>query len=127
MAPSCPHRYYKKFSVPDLDRHQLPLDDSSLSFAYANCTLIISVRVTQATASGRDSPFPAHLSGHESPVLALTPAVCLPQNRHLYFSWGEQGAARSWKRLEGEGWKSRDWGSGSRPIPTQPCDLEKII
>ncbi|XP_036920001.1 protein DPCD [Sturnira hondurensis] len=35
-------KYYKKFSVPDLDRHQLPLDDSSLSFAYANCTLIIS-------------------------------------------------------------------------------------
>ncbi|XP_037015245.2 protein DPCD isoform X2 [Artibeus jamaicensis] len=35
-------KYYKKFSVPDLDRHQLPLDDSLLSFAYANCTLIIS-------------------------------------------------------------------------------------
>ncbi|XP_045710344.1 protein DPCD isoform X2 [Phyllostomus hastatus] len=42
VARSCPHRYYKKFSVPDLDRHQLPLDDSLLSFAYANCTLIIS-------------------------------------------------------------------------------------
>lgn len=37
-----PHRYYKKFSIPDLDRHQLPLDDSALSFAHANCTLIIS-------------------------------------------------------------------------------------
>ncbi|XP_005403930.1 PREDICTED: protein DPCD isoform X2 [Chinchilla lanigera] len=35
-------KYYKKFSVPDLDRHQLPLDDSLLSFAHANCTLIIS-------------------------------------------------------------------------------------
>lgn len=41
-ASWCPHRYYKKFSIPDLDRYQLPLDDSSLSFAYANCTLIIS-------------------------------------------------------------------------------------
>ncbi|KFO32303.1 protein DPCD [Fukomys damarensis] len=35
-------KYYKKFSVPDLDRHQLPLDESLLSFAHANCTLIIS-------------------------------------------------------------------------------------
>ncbi|XP_032278849.1 protein DPCD isoform X1 [Phoca vitulina] len=35
-------RYYKKFSIPDLDRYQLPLDESSLSFAHANCTLIIS-------------------------------------------------------------------------------------
>ncbi|XP_045294610.1 protein DPCD isoform X1 [Leopardus geoffroyi] len=35
-------KYYKKFSIPDLDRHQLPLDESSLSFAHANCTLIIS-------------------------------------------------------------------------------------
>ncbi|XP_017707281.1 PREDICTED: protein DPCD isoform X5 [Rhinopithecus bieti] len=40
MAP--PPRYYKKFSIPDLDRHQLPLDDALLSFAHANCTLIIS-------------------------------------------------------------------------------------
>lgn len=61
VAPLCPHRYYKKFSIPDLDRYQLPLDDSSLSFAYANCTLIISVRVTQATASGRGSLFPCPL------------------------------------------------------------------
>uniref|UniRef100_A0A8C6H317 Protein DPCD n=1 Tax=Mus spicilegus TaxID=10103 RepID=A0A8C6H317_MUSSI len=35
-------KYYKKFSIPDLDRHQLPLEDSALSFAHANCTLIIS-------------------------------------------------------------------------------------
>nr|XP_026263669.1 protein DPCD isoform X1 [Urocitellus parryii]XP_026263670.1 protein DPCD isoform X1 [Urocitellus parryii] len=35
-------KYYKKFSIPDLDRYQLPLDDSLLSFAHANCTLIIS-------------------------------------------------------------------------------------
>ncbi|XP_035942047.1 protein DPCD isoform X2 [Halichoerus grypus] len=41
MAP-CSARYYKKFSIPDLDRYQLPLDESSLSFAHANCTLIIS-------------------------------------------------------------------------------------
>ncbi|KAI5763329.1 DPCD protein [Gulo gulo luscus] len=37
-------KYYKKFSIPDLDRYQLPLDESSLSFAHANCTLIISYR-----------------------------------------------------------------------------------
>lgn len=47
MAALCLHRYYKKFSIPDLDRYQLPLDDSLLSFAYANCTLIISVRFIQ--------------------------------------------------------------------------------
>lgn len=35
-------KYYKKFPIPDLDRCQLPLEDSSLSFAHANCTLIIS-------------------------------------------------------------------------------------
>ncbi|KAM5244523.1 protein DPCD isoform 3-T3 [Hipposideros larvatus] len=35
-------KYYKKFSIPDLDRYQLPLDDSLLSSAHANCTLIIS-------------------------------------------------------------------------------------
>ncbi|XP_040848206.1 protein DPCD isoform X1 [Ochotona curzoniae] len=35
-------KYYKKFSIPDLDRHQLPLDEASLSVAHANCTLIIS-------------------------------------------------------------------------------------
>ncbi|KAM7074031.1 protein DPCD isoform 2-T2 [Molossus nigricans] len=35
-------KYYKKFSITDLERYQLPLDDSLLSFAYANCTLIIS-------------------------------------------------------------------------------------
>ncbi|XP_062070804.1 protein DPCD isoform X6 [Lepus europaeus] len=42
MASWCPHRYYKKFSIPDLDRYQLPLEESSLSTAHANCTLIIS-------------------------------------------------------------------------------------
>ncbi|XP_021564951.1 protein DPCD [Carlito syrichta] len=37
-------KYYKKFSIPDLDRHQLPLDGASLTFAHANGTLIISYR-----------------------------------------------------------------------------------
>ncbi|XP_067393083.1 protein DPCD isoform X3 [Emydura macquarii macquarii] len=35
-------KYYKKFPIPDLDRYQLPLDAASLSFTYANSTLIIS-------------------------------------------------------------------------------------
>lgn len=35
-------KYYKKFSIPDLERYQLPLDESLLSFAHANSTLIIS-------------------------------------------------------------------------------------
>ncbi|XP_067393081.1 protein DPCD isoform X1 [Emydura macquarii macquarii] len=35
-------QYYKKFPIPDLDRYQLPLDAASLSFTYANSTLIIS-------------------------------------------------------------------------------------
>ncbi|XDC69232.1 hypothetical protein R6Z07F_000405 [Ovis aries] len=35
-------KYYKKFSIPDLERYQLPLDESSLSFVHTNSTLIIS-------------------------------------------------------------------------------------
>ncbi|XP_051837226.1 protein DPCD [Antechinus flavipes] len=35
-------KYYKKFSIPDMDRYQLPLNSSALNFAYANCTLIIT-------------------------------------------------------------------------------------
>ncbi|XP_044521440.1 protein DPCD isoform X2 [Gracilinanus agilis] len=35
-------KYYKKFSIPDMDRYQLPLSSSALNFAYANCTLIIT-------------------------------------------------------------------------------------
>ncbi|XP_069836280.1 protein DPCD isoform X2 [Dendropsophus ebraccatus] len=35
-------KYYKKFSVPDLDRCQLDLDEGALSFAHANNTLIIT-------------------------------------------------------------------------------------
>ncbi|NWI67121.1 DPCD protein, partial [Todus mexicanus] len=34
--------YYKKFSIPDLDRYQLPLDAAALSFTHANNTLIIT-------------------------------------------------------------------------------------
>ncbi|MEQ2304310.1 hypothetical protein AMECASPLE_025715 [Ameca splendens] len=35
-------KYYKKFSVPDLDRSELPLDGSALSYTHANNTLIVS-------------------------------------------------------------------------------------
>ncbi|XP_068111763.1 protein DPCD isoform X2 [Hyperolius riggenbachi] len=35
-------KYYKKFTIPDLDRCQLELDDNALSFAHANNTLIIT-------------------------------------------------------------------------------------
>ncbi|XP_029950100.1 protein DPCD [Salarias fasciatus] len=37
-------KYYKKFSVADLDRSQLPLDGSALSFAHANNTLIVTYK-----------------------------------------------------------------------------------
>ncbi|XP_008287147.1 protein DPCD [Stegastes partitus] len=37
-------KYYKKFSVPDLDRSQLPLDSSALSFTHANNTLIVNYK-----------------------------------------------------------------------------------
>lgn len=39
----CLPRFYKKFSIADLDRNQLPLDSSALSFTHANNTLIVSV------------------------------------------------------------------------------------
>ncbi|XP_072280498.1 protein DPCD [Pyxicephalus adspersus] len=35
-------KYYKKFSIPDLDRCRLELNESALSFAHANNTLIIT-------------------------------------------------------------------------------------
>ncbi|MEE6486061.1 hypothetical protein FKM82_014495 [Ascaphus truei] len=35
-------KYYKKFSIPDLDRCQLDLDDQAISFAHANNTLIVT-------------------------------------------------------------------------------------
>ncbi|XP_060755530.1 protein DPCD [Neoarius graeffei] len=37
-------KYYKKFNIPDLDRCQLPLENSALSFSHANNTLIISYK-----------------------------------------------------------------------------------
>ncbi|KAF3687301.1 Protein DPCD [Channa argus] len=37
-------KYYKKFGIPDLDRCQLPLDSSALSFTHANNTLIVSYK-----------------------------------------------------------------------------------
>ncbi|XP_063070892.1 protein DPCD [Engraulis encrasicolus] len=37
-------KYYKKFTIPDLDRCQLPLDNSAISFTHANNTLIISYK-----------------------------------------------------------------------------------
>ncbi|KAM4603814.1 protein DPCD [Polymixia lowei] len=37
-------KYYKKFSITDLDRSQLPLDCSALSFTHANNTLIVSYK-----------------------------------------------------------------------------------
>ncbi|XP_070844669.1 protein DPCD [Chaetodon trifascialis] len=37
-------KYYKKFSVVDLDRSQLPLDSSALSFTHANNTLVVNYK-----------------------------------------------------------------------------------
>ncbi|XP_072513509.1 protein DPCD [Salminus brasiliensis] len=37
-------KYFKKFSIPDLDRCQLPLESAALSFSHANNTLIISYK-----------------------------------------------------------------------------------
>ncbi|XP_026216503.1 protein DPCD [Anabas testudineus] len=37
-------KYYKKFSIPDMDRYQLPLDSSALSFTHTNNTLIVSYK-----------------------------------------------------------------------------------
>ncbi|KAM8879876.1 LOW QUALITY PROTEIN: protein DPCD [Spinachia spinachia] len=37
-------KYYKRFSITDLDRSQLPLDDSALSFTHTNNTLIVSYK-----------------------------------------------------------------------------------
>ncbi|GLD60941.1 protein DPCD [Lates japonicus] len=37
-------KYYKKFSIPDLDRSQLPFECSALSFTHANNTLIVSYK-----------------------------------------------------------------------------------
>lgn len=37
-------KYYKKFSITDLDRNQLPLNSDDLSFTHANNTLIITYK-----------------------------------------------------------------------------------
>lgn len=37
-------RYYKKFNIPDMIRHELALDAKSISTAHANNTLIIKVK-----------------------------------------------------------------------------------
>ncbi|PIK35450.1 hypothetical protein BSL78_27731 [Apostichopus japonicus] len=37
-------KYYKKFTIPDLDRIQLPIDQSAITFAHAHNTLIISYK-----------------------------------------------------------------------------------
>ncbi|XP_019939660.1 protein DPCD [Paralichthys olivaceus] len=37
-------KYYKKFSIPDLERCELPFDQSALSFTQANNTLIVSYK-----------------------------------------------------------------------------------
>ncbi|XP_042369749.1 protein DPCD-like, partial [Plectropomus leopardus] len=37
-------KYYKKLSITDLDRSQLPLDNSALSFTHASNTLIVSYK-----------------------------------------------------------------------------------
>ncbi|XP_037618864.1 protein DPCD [Sebastes umbrosus] len=37
-------KYFKKFSITDLDRSQLPLDNAALSFTHANNTLIVSYK-----------------------------------------------------------------------------------
>lgn len=41
-------KYYKKFTVPDMDRAQLPLDQDAISIAHANNTLIIQYKKPQA-------------------------------------------------------------------------------
>lgn len=37
-------KYYKKFTIPDLDRCQLNLEDSAISYTHANNTLIVSYK-----------------------------------------------------------------------------------
>ncbi|GFO46260.1 protein dpcd-like [Plakobranchus ocellatus] len=40
-------KYYKKFNIPDLDRCHLGIDQSSIEFAHANNTLIVSYKKPQ--------------------------------------------------------------------------------
>lgn len=51
FSPMLAFRYYKKFSIPDLDRFQLPLDCNALSFTHANNTLIITVGINKSDFS----------------------------------------------------------------------------
>lgn len=103
MASWCSHRYYKKFPIPDLDRYQLPLDDSLLSFAHANSTLIISVRFIWTfwlLPDMRSFLFPSPLLIPLLPSVPAptTPGVCLLVNRPLCFSMGLAGGG-SGRRL----------------------------
>ncbi|XP_069756488.1 protein DPCD [Narcine bancroftii] len=41
-------KYFKRFTIPDMDRCQLPLDSSALSFTHANNTLIITYQKPSA-------------------------------------------------------------------------------
>lgn len=98
----CPHRYYKKFSIPDLDRHQLPLDDSALSFAHANCTLIISVRFAQVCHQEEVS--------HPSPTsLSQTLGVLVGEQTSPIHLWG----LGEWRPRESHTPKLTGWGGGS--------------
>ncbi|NWR78919.1 DPCD protein, partial [Centropus unirufus] len=47
-------KYYKKFSIPDLDRYQLPLDTAALSFTHANNTLIITYQKPKEILAAED-------------------------------------------------------------------------
>ena len=38
-------RYYKKFKIPDMERCNIPLEQSCLTIAHANNTLIVSVSI----------------------------------------------------------------------------------
>ncbi|CAF3613875.1 unnamed protein product, partial [Rotaria sp. Silwood2] len=41
-------RYFKRFSIADLDRLNLPLEETNLSYSHANNTLIISYKKPKA-------------------------------------------------------------------------------
>ncbi|XP_072025890.1 protein DPCD-like [Amphiura filiformis] len=41
-------KYYKKYTIPDMDRAQLPLEQNAISLAHANNTLIIQYKKPKA-------------------------------------------------------------------------------